>query len=103
MQTPPLSKIWHCELSVEEYAELGKQIEVPAQDCPGCERRLTFWGWYERGMRRPEDSAERLRIWVRRSYCRVCDRWHGQERTIEQLHRAAEDGEGPLIIPGGPL
>jgi hypothetical protein len=73
---PPLSKIWRCELSVEEYAELGKQVEVPEQDCPGCEGRLTFWGWYERGVRRLEESAQQLRLWIRRSYCSACERTH---------------------------
>jgi uncharacterized protein DUF6431 len=71
-----LSTIWPCTLAVEEYAELGKQVEVPEQACPNCERRLTFWGWYQRGVRELSASEERLWIWIRRGYCRVCERTH---------------------------
>jgi hypothetical protein len=57
---------------------LGKEVEVPEQDCPGCERRLAFWGWYQRWARRLVEagSLELVRIWVRRGYCRPCDRHH---------------------------
>lgn len=72
----PLSRVWRCELRVEEYAALGKAVEVPVQACPECERRLAFAGWYERGVRLLEESARELRIWIRRGYCCVCDRSH---------------------------
>lgn len=71
-----MSSVWRCELPVEEYAALGKAVEVPVQPCPGCERRLAFAGWYERGVRLFGESARELRIWIRRGYCCVCDCSH---------------------------
>ena len=63
---------------MEAYVELGKQVEVPRQLCPGCELLLTWWGWYQRGVRwlaGPGGLEERL-IWVRRGYCRSCEATH---------------------------
>jgi len=68
----PLSIVWACRLSVEEYAAAGRKIEVPRQDCPACGRRLNWWFGYERPVRR----SRGYRIWIRRGRCPPCERTH---------------------------
>lgn len=64
--------IWPCPLALSSYAAAGRQIDVPAQTCPACQRQLTGWGGYWRWVRAERDSAQR--IWIRRGWCRHCRR-----------------------------
>ena len=67
-----MSIVWRCALSVSEYAAAGKEIEVPEQLCPDCERALGGWSGY----RRPVRAGRDYRIWIRRGRCKPCDRTH---------------------------
>jgi len=64
--------IWPYPLPPSSYAWAGKQIIVPSQVCPACQRPLTGWGGYWRWVR----SEHRLeqRIWIRRGWCARCRR-----------------------------
>ena len=57
---------------MSEYAAAGKEIEVPEQLCPDCERALGGWSGY----RRPVRAGRDYRIWIRRGRCKPCDRTH---------------------------
>lgn len=97
----PLSIVWPCRLSVEEYAAAGKGIEVPRQACPGCTRPLSFWSGYERPVRCGRD----LRIWVRRARCEPCAATHallpdfvvdGRYDSVDVIGPALAKGSGGL-------
>jgi hypothetical protein len=64
----PVTIIWPCGLSVEEYAAAGKDVAVPRQSCPSCQSALIFWSGYARAVR----SGAVFGIWVKRGYCRSC-------------------------------
>jgi hypothetical protein len=54
------------------YVAAGKQIAVPAQSCPACQRRLTWWAGYWRWAR----GLGTQRLWIRRGRCSRCRRSH---------------------------
>src|ERR1700681_3842931 len=64
--------VWPTELDVDSYASAGRGVMVPRPDCPGCQRPMRFWGWYERDVR--VTAAVIRRLWVRRARC--CGRAH---------------------------
>ena len=53
--------IWPYRASVSSYVAAGRQIEVPPQRCPTCQRQLIGWGGYWRWVRAPLVVE---RIWV---------------------------------------
>lgn len=100
--------VWPCELSVEAYAEAAKAVAVPRQDCPGCQRAMTFWSGYWRYVRNGADA----RIWVRRARCPCCRVSHALVPSFclaRRLDAVAVVGEvmlgafggKPLRIPAG--
>ncbi len=72
-QAPPVAIIWRYPASVSIYGAAGRQIEVPPQRCPTCQRRLIGWGGYWRWVRAPLVVE---RIWIRRGRCGACRRSH---------------------------
>ncbi len=68
----PVSIVWACSSSLSSYVAAGKQIAVPAQSCPGCQRRLTWWAGYWRWAR----GLGTQRLWIRRGRCSRCRRSH---------------------------
>jgi Domain of unknown function (DUF6431) len=65
--------IWPYPASVSSYVAAGRQIVVPPQRCPTCERQLIGWGGYWRWLRAPLVVE---RIWIRRGHCAACRRSH---------------------------
>ena len=61
--------VWPCPLSVDAYASLGKNVEVPRPDCPGCSAAMIFWSGYSRPVR---VLGACVRLFVRRARCRSC-------------------------------
>lgn len=66
-----MAMVWPCPLSVDEYAAAGRDVAVPRAACPDCGTPMTFrsgyWRMADRG---------RLRFFVCRGQCRLCDRSH---------------------------
>jgi hypothetical protein len=61
--------VWPCPLTVDAYAEAGRQVEVPRPDCPSCAGPLVFWSGYRRHVR----AADRCRkVFIPRVRCRAC-------------------------------
>ena len=63
--------VWPCRLSVDEYAEAGRDVVVPRASCPDCRTPMTFRSGYWR-----KADRDRLVIFVCRGQCRPCDRSH---------------------------
>jgi Domain of unknown function (DUF6431) len=61
--------VWPCPLGVEQYAAVGRGVEVPRPDCPGCGRAMGLWSGYARWVR---VGGRAWRIWVRRARCPTC-------------------------------
>src|SRR2546430_6288919 len=100
--------VWACRLSVEAYAEGGKDIVVPRPRCPACRAWMVFWSGYWRSVR-----VERTwRIWVRRGRCSSCGVSHallpsfclvGRRFGVEVIGPAVEEhvkGRGTRSIAG---
>ncbi len=71
---PPVSIVWRCLLSVDEYVAAGKEVEVPRPDCPGCGDPMRFRSGYGRHVRCGGGTGRR--IWIRRGACVACGRSH---------------------------
>lgn len=76
--------VWPCALSVDAYASLGKKIEVPRPDCPGCSAAMTFWSGYTRPVR---VLGACVRVFVRRARCRTCAVTHALLPAFALLKR----------------
>jgi len=61
--------VWPCALSVDAYASVGKNVEVPRPDCPDCSAAMIFWSGYLRPLR---VLGTCVRLFVRRARCRSC-------------------------------
>jgi hypothetical protein len=61
-------------LDVDGYVAASRELEVARPACPGCRRRMQFWGWYERDLRVTSEVIHRLV--VRRARCADCKRSH---------------------------
>jgi hypothetical protein len=83
-QAPPVAIIWPYPASVSSYVSAGRQIEVPPQRCPTCQRRLIGWGGYWRWVRAPLVVE---RIWIRRGRCATCRRSHALVPNLVLLRR----------------
>lgn len=66
---PPVSIVEPCSLSVEAYAEAGREVEVPRPDCPSCSGRMVLWGGY---WRKAREADRDYRIFVPRVRCGPC-------------------------------
>ncbi len=62
---------WACRLSVAEYAALGRRAPAPRSTCSSCDQPMAFDGAYPRFVR---EGGVVHTIFVRRAYCRPCDR-----------------------------
>ena len=70
---PPVSIVWPCSLSVDEYLAAGRAVAVPRPDCPACTTTMSFWSGYERSVRQ---SGRCHTLWMRRARCRRCRASH---------------------------
>lgn len=70
---PPVSIVWPCSLSVDEYVSAGRTLEFPRPDCPSCRLEMKFWSGYQRQIR--EDGRCRS-MWVPRVRCDRCRATH---------------------------
>ena len=83
-KAPPVAIIWPYPASVSSYVSAGREIEVPPQRCPACQRRLIGWGGYWRWLRAPLVVE---RIWIRRGRCAACRRSHALVPDLVLLRR----------------
>src|SRR5260370_28123680 len=61
--------VWPCPLTVDAYADAGREAAVPRPDCPSCAGPVVFWSGYRRYVR----AAGRCRkIFIRRVRCGPC-------------------------------
>ena len=81
---PPVAIVWPCALSVDAYASLGKNVEVPRPNCPGCSAAMTFWSGYTRPVR---VLGACVRLFVRRARCRSCAVTHALLPAFALLKR----------------
>jgi transposase-like protein len=70
---PPVSIVWPCSLSVDEYVATGREVAVPRPNCPNCPRLMIFWSGYRRQIR--EGGRDAL-MWVPRARCQACGITH---------------------------
>lgn len=68
-----MSIVWPCSLSVEVYAEAGREVEVPRPDCPACSGPMVFWSGYQRYVRA---GGLCRRLFVARARCVPCEVTH---------------------------
>ena len=66
---PPVSIVWPCSLSVDEYVAAGREVELPRPDCPVCSRSMILWSGYERRIR---EDGRCSSMWVPRFRCNSC-------------------------------
>ena len=67
-----MSIVFACQLSVDAYVELGRDVEVPRPSCPACSGAMAFWGFYVRDVR----VGAVVKLLVRRARCRDCRTSH---------------------------
>ena len=67
-----MSIVFACPLSVDAYADLGRDVEVPRPNCPVCSEAMGFWGFYVRDVR----VGTVVKLLVRRARCRGCRTSH---------------------------
>jgi len=60
--------VWPCPLSVDRYADLGREVDAPRPACPLCGGPTQRWHGYLRHVR---DDRDRL-IWIPRVRCTRC-------------------------------
>ena len=70
---PPVSIVWPCPLSVEEYVNGDRLVSFPRPDCPACSSAMSKWSGYRRFVRWPGGEE---RIFVPRLRCRACKVTH---------------------------
>lgn len=70
---PPVSIVWPCSLSVDEYVAAGRAVEVPRPNCPGCLELMIFWSGYRRQIR---EGGRCSQMWVPRARCAACSATH---------------------------
>jgi hypothetical protein len=97
-----LGIVWPCALDVTGYAAAGQRVEVPAQACPDCGRRLVGWGGYWRWARAQPGGEQRL--WIRRGRCAACRRSHALVPDFllaRRLDGVEPIGRGLALAVGG--
>lgn len=65
--------VWPCSLSVDQYEAAGREVTVPAADCPVCRVVMGSWSGYWRTVR---EAAHDARIFIARARCRLCEATH---------------------------
>lgn len=65
--------VWPCALSVDAYVAVGREVEVPRPECPGCAASMSFWSGYCRDVRQ---AGQCRKLFIRRARCRPCARTH---------------------------
>ena len=98
---PPVAIVWPCTLSVDAYASLGKNVEVPRPDCPSCSAAMTFWSGYVRPVR---VLGRCVRLFVRRARCRSCGVTHALLpgfALVKRLDVVETIGEAIEAVTGG--
>ncbi len=73
MVVPPVAMVWPCQLSVDAYAGLGRQVEAPRPDCPSCSAPMGWWSGYWRHLR---EGGSCRRLFIPRVRCRPCGASH---------------------------
>jgi transposase-like protein len=66
-----MSMVWPCPLTVDEYASMGRAVQVPRPDCPSCSSPVVFWSGYWRHVRRQQRERKIFVPRVRCGGCRV--------------------------------
>ena len=61
--------LWPCRLSVEAYAEAGREVEAPRPECPSCAVPMCWWSGYWRYAR---VGGRCFRVFVPRALCGTC-------------------------------
>ena len=84
VKAPPVAIIWPYPAAVSSYVSAGRQVDVPPQRCPTCQRPLIGWGGYWRWVRAPLVVE---RIWIRRGRCATCRRSHALVPDVVLLRR----------------
>jgi hypothetical protein len=83
-------------VTLAEYAQAGKGVQVPVIACDDCECRLRLWGGYWRSVRHLADVYS---IWIPRRRCSACRRTHAvlpdfvldhRRDTVDVIGRAVE-------------
>ena len=74
MVLPPMAMVWRCPLSVDEYVAVGKGVEVPRPESPGCGKPMRFRSGYWRHVRSCGGTGRPA--WVRRAQCVFCRQGH---------------------------
>jgi transposase-like protein len=96
--------VWPCPLSVDRYAALGREIEVPRPDCPQCGSTMTFWSGYWRHIRQ---AGLCQKLFVKRARCHKCQATHvllpgflfaGRLDAVETIGAVLHD---VIVGPGG--
>ena len=70
---PPVSIVWPCSLSVDEYVSAGRTLEFPRPRCPSCLTEMQFWSGYQRQIR---EGGRCHVMWVPRVRCDRCRATH---------------------------
>jgi hypothetical protein len=70
---PPVSIVWPCSLSVDEYVAAGRSVAIPRPECPTCLVTMTSWSGYQRRIR---EDGRCSSMWVPRVRCRGCGVTH---------------------------
>ncbi len=70
---PPVSIVWPCSLSVDEYVAAGRTVAIPRPDCPECAGPMTSWSGYRRQIR---EGGRCSSMWVPRVRCSPCRSTH---------------------------
>lgn len=104
--------VWPCSLSVDEYVELGRELEVPRPDCPQCSVPTSWWSGYRRHVR---VAGRCVVIWVKRVRCGDCRATHallpafvarGRLDVVETIGAVLDEvvgGDGGIRPPAGRL
>jgi hypothetical protein len=66
---PPVVMVWPCGLSVDEYVEAGRQVDVPRPDCVACAVPMGWWSGYWRHLRA---GGLCHRVFIPRVRCSAC-------------------------------
>lgn len=94
--------VWPCQMSVDMYAALGREVEVAIPDCPSCSTPMGSWSGYRRTVR---DGDRDIRIFVRRARCEPCQTTHALLPAfclLQRLHTAEVIGAVVAEVVDGP-
>ncbi|GAC1576587.1 MAG: hypothetical protein NVS3B18_10410 [Candidatus Dormibacteria bacterium] len=87
--------VWPCALSVEAYAQAGREVEVPRLHCPSCGRTLASSSGHWRFVR---VIARPHLVWLSHGRCRRCASSHTLLPSFLLARRV-----DPVAVIGGAL